>query len=347
MGRFLLLALCAFSLTTPAAARDMGLAITAFGYGPWDGADECPEGYALGARDVLMRTAPPALRADLEAMEKRVGTSAAYVTRVLSERRGPNGSDVCRNPTLVSDPPLPISRATMSEGFDLDGGDYDRHCPHEEFTSPTGQPGIDNQVRRLTACMRFVRDGRINERIGIDIQSGAAVTLLRITGVDSLENDERVTVEVYKGRDPFVKDGEGRPLPDATMRADGNAPAFMAATSGRIAGGVLETDPVDTRIMQLPAEYLIRDARFRIKLAADGSAEGLLGGYFDRDSFWDSWTRNPAGQQYYTCPSLYRALGDLADGHKDPATGRCTSLSVAFTIKAVRAFVVPPPRHPS
>lgn len=336
------LSLCALAGPAVAGSRDFGLALTSIAYGPWDDAAECPQGLALGAHEVLLQQATPALRAELQAWEKKVGTSAAYLTRVLSERRGPNGADLCANPTLVSDPPIPVSQATMSDGFDLDGGDRLQHCPHAEFSSPQGRPGIDNQVRRLTACMRFVRDRRINETNDNEILSGAAITLLRVTGVDDAENDSDVRVEIFKSRDGFVKDGAGRPLPDATLRADRNAPLFQASTRGRIVGGVLETDPVDVRFMGLPVETFLRGARFRVALHEDGQADGLLGGYFDLANFWDSWTRNPAGQYSYTCPSLYEGLHRLADGNKDPATGQCTSLSVAFSVKAVRSFVLPP-----
>lgn len=335
--------LCAIAAPAAAASpHDFGLALTSIAYGPWDDAAECPQGLAQGAHEVLLQQATPALRAELLAWEKKVGSSAAYLTRVLSERRGPNGADLCANPTLVSDPPIPESQATTSEGFDLDGGDRVQHCAHAEFSAPDGRPGIDNQVRRLTACMRFVRDRRINEANDIEILSGAAITLLRVTGVEDAENDDDVRVEIFKSRDGFVKDGAGKPLPDATLRADRNAPLFQAATRGRIVHGVLETEPVDARFMGLPVESFVRGARFRVTLHEDGQADGLLGGYFDLANFWDSWTRNPAGQFSYTCPSLYEGLHRLADGHRDPATGQCTSLSVAFSIKAVRSFVLPP-----
>ena len=39
---------------------------------------------------------------------------------------------------------------------------------------------------------------------------------------------------------------------------------------------------------------------------------------------------------------LYHALHRLADGNPDPATGKCTSLSAAFPLEAVPAFVIHP-----
>ena len=326
---------------TPALAKDFGLALTAIDYGPWKADDECPEGMATGGREALMKSVKPEERAEIEAYEKRVGGSAAYAVRTLVERSGPNATNLCETPMLGEDAPTPVGQGKVSEGFDLDGGNNGSSCAHTEYKTAGGKSGIDNQIRRLTACIRNVRDGRINEGRDNAILSGSAVTLVRVTGVDNNQNDPDVTVEFYKGRDSFVKDGGGKPLPDATMRADKNAKVFKAVTKGKIVDGVLITDPVDVRFMQNPSDYYIRDARIQIKLNADGTAEGMLGGYFDMESFWDDWARN-SGQGAYTCPALYKSMTKLADGHKDAKTGQCTALSVSFNIKAIRTFVVPP-----
>lgn len=42
----------------------------------------------------------------------------------------------------------------------------------------------------------------------------------------------------------------------------------------------------------------------------------------------------------YTCPGVYHSLHKYADGHPDPQTGRCTSISTQYRIKAIPAFVV-------
>ena len=249
-------------------------------------------------------------------------------------------------PTLVEDPPMPVSRATVSEGFDLDGGDTSKTCAHAEFKGKDGRSGIDNQVRRLTACIKNVSDGRVNEQMENVFQAGASAPLIRLTGVDSLENDDEVTVEFYKARDPFVKDGEGKPLPDGTMRAANSLPMFNTAARGKITAGVLTTEPTAVRFSIGSELHYIRDAVLQVKISPDGFSEGMLGGYFDLASFWDAYTRNPTGQVDYTCPALYKRLHELADGHKDPETGQCTSLSAAFNIKAVRTFVVPPSPKP-
>ena len=41
----------------------------------------------------------------------------------------------------------------------------------------------------------------------------------------------------------------------------------------------------------------------------------------------------------FSCPAIYVAAHELADGHRDPETGECTTLSSAFKFEAVRAFI--------
>ena len=43
------------------------------------------------------------------------------------------------------------------------------------------------------------------------------------------------------------------------------------------------------------------------------------------------------------CPGLYTALHRLADGERDPATGVCKAVSLAFEVEAIPAFVIHPP----
>jgi hypothetical protein len=42
----------------------------------------------------------------------------------------------------------------------------------------------------------------------------------------------------------------------------------------------------------------------------------------------------------YTCPSVYHALHQHADGHPDPETGEYMSISTQYRLEAIPAFVV-------
>jgi hypothetical protein len=329
-----------------AEAGEFGLAVTSMDYGPYDDPTDCPAGLAQNPAQIYLASLPPAKRKEFEDRDKRVGALAAYLTTVLSQRRSANGHDTCEDPTAFKDPAMPIGQSKTSFGMDLDGGDRTTHCDHQEFLGANGQTGIDNQVARLTACIKSVRkeDNRRNQATDAGLKMGNEITLIRVSNVTDMENSDNVTVDIYKSRDGFMTDGTGTPLPDATMKAAENEAVFHATTHGRIVKGVLITDPVDAHIMENPSDAFIRGARFQIDIHPDGHANGILAGYYDNHSFWDSWARNSGLQipNGYSCPALYERLNELADGYKDPATGKCTAISAAFNITAVRAFVVPP-----
>ena len=52
--------------------------------------------------------------------------------------------------------------------------------------------------------------------------------------------------------------------------------------------------------------------------------------------------RSAANNIGYMCAGVYNALPRLADGHLDPKTGECTTLSTVIEFAAVPAFVIKP-----
>ncbi|MBW1882909.1 MAG: hypothetical protein JRJ58_05240, partial [Deltaproteobacteria bacterium] len=52
--------------------------------------------------------------------------------------------------------------------------------------------------------------------------------------------------------------------------------------------------------------------------------------------------RNAANSRGFMCAGIYHAMPRVADGHPDPETGRCTSISTAIHFEAVPAFLIRP-----
>jgi hypothetical protein len=327
-------------------AGEFGLAITSVNYGPYDDPTDCPQGWALTPKETFFQSLSPEKRKEFTDRDNRVGSLASWVSRIASERRGPNGENACDVPDQIKDPPMRTGQSATSFGLDLDGGDQTTHCSHQKFTDAAGNK-VDNQLARLTACIWSLRKENNKRNQGMDAGTLAdnRITLLRVTNVDDMENDNDVTVDIYKSVDNFVKDGTGQALPDATLRGDKDAPVYHARTHGRIVKGVLITEPVDAHFMSGDGyDWSIRGARFDINLHDNGYSDGIMAGYFDLASFWRSWADEyQQGLNLgFSCPALYEAMHRLADGYKDAASGQCSALSSAFHIKAVRTFIVPP-----
>ncbi|HLG87033.1 MAG TPA: hypothetical protein VKZ79_07535 [Alphaproteobacteria bacterium] len=71
-----------------------------------------------------------------------------------------------------------------------------------------------------------------------------------------------------------------------------------------------------------------------------------MGAYADVDKLY-GYTIKPqtidgANANNIDCPGLYSAMRTLADGDRNPKTGACSAISVAFDLEAIPAFVIHP-----
>jgi hypothetical protein len=195
--------------------------------------------------------------------------------------------------------------------------------------------------------------------------TGSWGILLTLKGVDDLRNSKNVEVGFYASADPIQLSPTREALSNATYAMDQN-PRFRATAHGRIANGVLTTDPVDVRfhweVNSIYLERPLQDARLRMTFTADGGMEGILAGYTPVEALYDfaygfrngkDAKGNPAPLQLrtissvgqaavleHTCNGAYFALKQMADGHRDPKTGQCSSISTQYRLKVIPAFVV-------
>lgn len=232
------------------------------------------------------------------------------------------------------------------------GLNLDDQAGADDFTSPEGERGIDNQLYRALGCVEDYRPGGSLYHFNNFYTQNRNYTrvVVHLTDVDSLANDDDVTVTMHRGFDVLPTSASGQQfIPYGTQRIDSRwgGKSFTRRFRGRISNGVLTTAPADINI---PYNYAfndrgmirIRDARLKINLT-DEQAEGLWGGYID---VW-SWYRavNGAlgtfslsyGKQ--SSASVYKALNKLADAHLDPETGRNTAISGAIKVTFKHTFI--------
>lgn len=327
----------------------------------WDNAihetrfmDECPEGPAIGNDELWWRGLA---RADKDKLTEK-GLVQPVDRRPTAVLRGPDGVDVCWNPTSVQDPPLRTARSKVAFGFDLDGRSDGnataKTCRHENFTGVNGEAGVDNQMYRLLACHYGWRRNGVLDTFGNEERrnSGRGVVLIEITGITDPRNSPDVKVAFYRALDPFQIDNAGRILPHASYRIDmnGDRPRYGTTTSGKIVDGVLHTNSVDLKLPYYAnsayAEIDLRDMRLELDLTpgSDGKVRGLVGGYYDLDKWWEYILKVEflIATGDWSCPALFRAAHELADGYPDPKSGACTAISSAFRMDALPAFVIHP-----
>lgn len=261
------------------------------------------------------------------------------------------------------------SLSVRADGLDLDGtastGASAAKRRLADFTGLDGKRGVDNQFYRAVGCSRSFRSDGLSNSFGTEMYTGSWGILLRLRGVDDLENDDHVEVGIYANADPMQLSPTRKALEYATYAME-QTERFRASTTGRIHHGMLTTDPFDMRfytvVNSMVVDRPIRDARVSATLSKDGVLKGYLAGFVPIEKLYDyqfgfrdaktaSGKPAPMGLRLgsangaarvlgYTCQGMYQALQRFADAYPDPRTGKFTAISTQYTFEARPAFVV-------
>lgn len=357
----------------PALDGQAGFVVTEFSYGLSDDAEQtgaCPDGMTAGYAnmgDVFVDS--PELRRQEGEVEDQ------YIQRVF--RAAMSNADIknlCANPELGGPDPTyrtVTSTSVRAYGIDLDGqasrtngAPAANACAHSDFTGMNGERGVDNQFFRAVGCNKSFQSTGSSNIFGTEMLTGAWGILIALKGVDDLRNDDEVEVTIVANADPIQLSPTRAPLENATYAMDQD-PRFRAVARGRIVDGVLTSETMDVRlhsiVNSIRLERTLRDARVRMTITSEGGLDGYLSGYTpveDMYNFQFSYRNgtDASGQPApvrlrqvssigaaqvlgHTCHGAYQALHALADGHRDPETGRCTSISTQYRVKAIPAFV--------
>ena len=358
----------------PASAGQKGFVLTHIQYAFGKDANEtgaCPDGMSSSYKnmgDVFVSHTD---------MSKKDGeTEDAYFHRigriVFSD---PTIKNLCLNPELGKPDPnfhVVTGKNVPAYGIDLDGQVSRADgkaapgtCAHDDFRGMDGERGIDNQFFRVVGCTNSFQSTGSANGFETEMLTGSWGILMTLKGVNNLQNDDNVEVEFFANADPIQLSPTRQPLVNATYAAE-QGPRYRAIAHGRIVNGVLTTDPVDVRfhwiVNNIHLDRELDDARVRITFTPDGGIEGILAGYTPVENMYDfqfgfrsgkDANGNPASLGLragsslgaaqvleYTCQGAYYALQQAADGHRDPATGKCSAISTQYRISAIPAFVV-------
>ncbi len=334
--------------TAAPKAKVLGFAVTSFPFALYKGADDCPDGLAMAAKDIYLSSVSPAERARLTKPEnlKEFEQKAYHTT---------DGKDLCEAPDYPRAPQR-TPQGKISFGMNLDGtkdgAATDTTCAHEKFSTPDGVGAIDNQTYRVIGCSSNFRgfpgeEGYLESLRNASFKDGGTTMLIEIKGVTDPRNADDVTVGIYNGASPMMIDANGHMLPYASLTITGDT-KFQNVTHGKIVNGVLTTAPSDVNLQYdfggYPSYYHMRAARLRLELQPDGTAKGMLAGYLNNtDVDLTAHAKQASAEMIgYDCPTFSQAVRRFSDGFKDPKTGQCTAISTAFNLQAIPAFVIHP-----
>ncbi len=299
-----------------------------------DGKAECPNGVNDGPRE------------HFKALFPDDGTKRPLIeTQIKREADG-------YFPELTAEPfTFHLSQSKIAKGLNLDG-----KVDGDDFLSPDGQKGVDNQLFRVLGC---VRGYRAPDGDAYFFDNNALITdrynrwLFELTDVDSLVNDDDVTVTTYRGLDGLMKtaDGNGMLVGGSQVVDVKWGGRYVAKLKGKIVDGVLTTEPTDIIFpwgtFGIPTDREMREMRMNVKLVPTGGS-GLIAGYTDLENWYRQTLRSSSTHhQAYgqvSLPSVYRALRAAADGHPDPKTGANTTLSSALDVTLTQVHIIHPDR---
>lgn len=290
---------------------------------------ECPNGMNEGPREQFKAYFPEGTKRTV------VGTQLARESQVYFP-------DVEKEAM-----PFKEAVATVVGGVNLDG-----KTDAEDFTSPEGAKGVDNQFFRAIGCVSSYRDVAALMVTKWRVDNSFNRVVIELTNLDDLTNDDDVTVTTYRGLSAMLPDATGNGyMPGASQKLDMRfGKDFIATFKGKIVDGVLTTEPgeylMPYQALANVSTILFRGAKFDLRLTEDG-AEGHLGGYLDLAAWYSqrqqsiSTHHQSYGQE--SSPTVFKALTRLADGYPD-ASGKNTAISSALHVRFTQVFVDRPPR---
>ncbi len=303
-------------------------------YSTHDGKQECPNGLNEGPREEYKIIYP-----EIPGKKyKLVDTQLARESEIWF-------------PGTTSTNPVPFKYAVgpIAYGLNLDG-----KIGPNDLTSPDGEKGIDNQLQRAWGCVGMYRSGAFNVVRYDDWRKYQYNNVvIELTDVDSLANDDDVTLTTYRGLDKLLTNATGSTYLDGgTQRLDMRwGKDFIQKFHGKIVDGVLMTEGAEYLMPSAGNSTSITDIRYynthwRLKVSPT-RAEGLFAGYMDIED-WNQGTgqiRSTHHQAYdrASTASIYRALRKLADYMPDPVTGQNMAISMATKVAFTQVFAIHPP----
>ena len=354
----------------PEKGKTMGWVVSRFSPAVYKGENSCPDGLALTPQQSFLKQQTPAEATRLQKPENADEFAQKYKWDFGT---GPDGGEMCKEPrgfqNQYAHPIQRMIQGKTSYGMNLDGHDGKGPppqgiCAHENFVSPEGEAGVDNQLFRAEGCLGYYRGNGIDPNVegaivayyNRMINEGLHTILIEVSGIDDMTNDPEVSVGIYSSRDKPLLVGKNL-MHDSSFTVTSN-PRWRHSVKGKIVNGTVITDPIDLTLNMEWAvggergateEYDMRRARFRLALQPNGELKGLMGAYQDVYNVYSLFRTVGAGVSAVAsvdCAAEYKALEAMADGYPDPKTGKCTAVSLAYEVEAVPAFVIHPEKDP-
>lgn len=213
-------------------------------------------------------------------------------------------------------------------------------CGHGSLTDPEGRKGINNQLSVLMPSVDAVTNGAADPLVQEAINGGMLLYGVRIPNLQGMGDAACVNLDFHLLAGKPSVGTDQRLDPNQTFDVQNGSPT--STVRGVMKGGVIEAGPFELvmpiRILDAQFNQTVRGARVRIKLNADGSASGVIGGGIAKSELVDHLASLALGPVKDLLPTL---LDSIADLEPETTSHDCRQFSGAFTFDAKNAFINP------
>jgi hypothetical protein len=231
-------------------------------------------------------------------------------------------------------------------GADVDGVVSDRtdpdSCRRVDQVAPDGTPGIDNELGDLWVSVEELIGDKLEGILETAVKEGSIMILLELEGVDDLQNDDCVTVHIFRGAGRPDLGTDFEILQNQTFDIHEESP-HSVAVAGRIEDGVLTAGPFDAAVPILVYTVFftarVHDAQLRLDLNEDGTGSGFLGGGMEVEQLMEvgehvAGMDSAAAQVFGLFEFVLDTKSDLARGEDG-----CEQISGALAFGTTKAFL--------
>jgi hypothetical protein len=223
----------------------------------------------------------------------------------------------------------------VSLGFDLDGfqsasGDADG-CGRADYQDEDGQPGIDNQFADLLPLIDPLVNRPVNDALAETISEGRLIILIELEGLDDLEDDACVNVNIFRAEEGALFGGDGLLLAGQSYALDLAQP-WARIEGSEVRGGQLITQPFD---FALPLNFFgeeidvsLTSSRLSLSLN-EPDPSGVLAGALMIEPFVEE-VAMIAADFTLIARNLLSGKSDLLPDDN----GRCQAISAVWSMRA-------------
>ena len=224
----------------------------------------------------------------------------------------------------------------VAAGFDLDD-DSGKVCGHDDWDSPWGGDGVDNNLARLIPALESTEAVAVESIVQDLINQGELLLMVEVRHLDDVQDDACIAASVMRGQGPLEVGADDLLLPGQTLDVSEVTPIESAWTADSAIHGAGFPISLPFQVFEVQIPFELESAQFRMEVdPSDYIAQGVAGGAVPIQTVLDVVNDEDVDPELQDLANtLIPAMADMDfDGD-----GSCEAISLAFHFEAVPVWV--------